>query len=954
MPQIKKMLSDAGLLSTKTSAESAENVITSSDLSDNNIGLTPPSIGGLGSLIIDPSSEMMETLDPATAIFSQDNIVDSSMIDITQLDNVVLPETPSFAPSSPVDSVTEKLIPDLIGNNSLETVLKNIAKNTKNPFFKDLINIVSKTGVKNVNVMIDTNMTFAAGDYLNNRIRINPEIAKRDNPKLSELENLETVIMHEVLHAYTAGVLNVLKTKPKELTERQLAFGYALKDMFEKVQKDVLRSEEHGAKLSRVIGEMASESQEKNISPSEKSMYYGLTNLDEFVSMLMTDKVFQQFMNTLPYKERINISILERFKQLLRDLFNSLAKSLGIKISDNSTLYNGIDKIVGLISETGGQDFSNDEDYSGDPDEPSFDPSTINQKDLKEYDLATPNGVFEANEDQKEAIDKIAGFFNKPLGKTLEDNSFLLYGAGGTGKTASAATAIRKALAVSTSKRKPVISYTAISHTAKGELVRAGNKDAKTLASLLGSRPKVLPSGEETFELIPVEEYMEKSEQTGKDMYPEIFRSDWIIIDESSMIGSREIQALNKRIAERASVLGQPEPKILFMGDYAQIPPIGETPDQDGWAINLRRNPEKSVGLYIVERTKNQDITNLGSRFRRAIDHYNKGLQEGISSAANPLKIVSILDKDTTISSENVMYTADKDGFVDKFINVFRNDPYNSRNAVIIMYNNENHPETAKINSRIRQTLFGVQQAATNVFLPGDAVFLNGSILDAEILYKDGKVENIELAKNSRVIIKNISEEVKNMNLGTAKYPAYVDVPVYNITAYYGDGLVSFTALTKSFTRQINDSTKYSTRNINGRDQKGYVLDDGSFFLYKHKMALSEKNIFGIFHGYAMSSHKVQGQTYNHSFVNEENIRNHVRAGQDGNLILTPKNYSQTMYTAVSRAREKTYVLTKNVTDEKGTFVEADFKNPMRSIGTNIALVTEVPNELALENQCKL
>ena len=119
-------------------------------------------------------------------------------------------------------------------------------------------------------------------------------------------------------------------------------------------------------------------------------------------------------------------------------------------------------------------------------------------------------------------------------------------------------------------------------------------------------------------------------------------------------------------------------------------------------------------------------------------------------------------------------------------------------------------------------------------------------------------------------------------------------------------------------------------------------------------MALSEKNIFGIFHGYAMSSHKVQGQTYNHSFVNEENIRNHVRAGQDGNLILTPKNYSQTMYTAVSRAREKTYVLTKNVTDEKGTFVEADFKNPMRSIGTNIALVTEVPNELALENQCKL
>lgn len=922
--------------------------IIKQDLEDNDI-----STGGLGSMIIsNPGDDIMNTIDPAVSIFSQDNILDPTEIDIDDLDNTVLPEASSFAPESLVDTITQDIIPNLTGNNRLETVLDNISKTTSNQFFKDAIKIIAATGFRNVSVIIDENMTFAAGDYLNNVIRINPQLAKKDNPKLTEKENLETTIMHEVLHAYTAGVLNTLKTSPKTLTQKQVGFGYALKDMFETVQKKVLRSSEHGAKLAKVIGEVSSSKEEKFITPMEKSMYYGLTSLDEFVSMIMTDKTFQQFMNTIMYNETKNVSILEKFKQLLKDLFKSLASSLGIDVSDNSVLYNGIDKIVGLISETGTQDFSSNDDYSGDPDETAFDLRTVDQKNLKEYDLATPNGIFEANDDQKNAINRVSEFFNKPLGATLEDNSFLLYGSGGTGKTASTATAIRKSL--SRQGQNKLVSYAAISHTAKGELIRAGNKDAKTLASLLGSEMKISPTGEETFELIPVEKYLEMAEQGGKDVFPEIFYSDWIVIDEASMIGTREIEALKKRIKERKAVLGQPEPKVLFMGDYAQIPPIGEAPDQDGWAINLRKNSEKSVGLFKVERTKNEDITNLGMRFRRAIDYYNKGLLEGVSSAASPLKLVSILDKDTTISSENVMYTSNKDGFVDKFIDTFRKDPYNSRNAIMVMYNNENHPETLKINSKVRQALFGTKQAIENAFLPGDAIFLGDTILKTYATYKNGKEEEIDLPKNSRLIIKNIKEETKSYNLGTSKYPSYQDIPVYNITGYYGDALVSVVSLNKNFARQINDSSRYGVRNINGRDQKGYILDDGSFFLYKHKLALKEKGVINIFHGYAMSSHKIQGQTYNHSFVNEENVRGHVKPGQDGSLILTPKNYAQIMYTGVSRAREKAYVLTKNVTDEKGTFVESAFQNPMKSIGTFVQLETELPNELTLENQCKL
>jgi hypothetical protein len=79
------------------------------------------------------------------------------------------------------------------------------------------------------------------------------------------------------------------------------------------------------------------------LSEADKSMYYGLTSVPEFVSMLMTDQTFREFMNNTSYEG--NKSILDRFLDILANIL----KSLGMQVRDNSVLKEGVTNIVGLI-----------------------------------------------------------------------------------------------------------------------------------------------------------------------------------------------------------------------------------------------------------------------------------------------------------------------------------------------------------------------------------------------------------------------------------------------------------------------------------------------------------------------------------------------------------------------------------------------------------------------------
>jgi predicted NAD-dependent protein-ADP-ribosyltransferase YbiA (DUF1768 family) len=888
---------------------------------------------------LDITEEIVIT-DPTDSL-NLDDLLGMDMGDTTEVNMEELENQPvDFGANVQTDPVVEELIPNMDGDNSIKTVLNNVFKTTTNPFFKDLIKILGQSGnIKDANVIIDNTMAHP-GTYAPGVIRINTDLAKKDNPKQTAKANLETVIMHEVMHAATADILKRFRENKSSLNKRQIIFATGLTNMFKDLQEKMIDSDVHGPKLTEVIDKLFGNNQDVDLSPKEKSMYYGLTNLDEFVSMIMTDRTFQQFMNETMYNENTNTSILDRFKEMLRDLLASLAKMVGVSIDKKSALYNGVDTITKLISEPDIQDHSDNESINGDPNEGplNMDDITTTQDNTTQdfYMLKTPNGSFKANEDQIAAIDAVSEFLNKPATEKLDDNVFLLHGPGGTGKTASVASAINKAR--NNSAEQIRVAYTAISHTAKGELVRAGNKEAATLASFLGSKLKITPSGEETFELIPLSEYTdgEKSKP-----YPGIFTSDWLVIDEASMIGDREMNAIRQRLEERKGQFGDSKLKILFMGDYSQIPPIGLRPDEDGYAINLMKDDSKSIGLSKIERTKNQDITDLGFRFRRAVDYYNQQLDKGIPSVMTGLKVDKMLDKSVTTSSENVSFTSNFKNFFKDYVNVLKQDPFNSQNAVMISYNNEKHPNTIGLNDILRNSLFG-EKSKEGLFIAGEPIFL-GTTISAPSA-ETGKA--IELPKNSRLVIKSFKSLVKTFNIGSKIRPEYIKLPVYSIVAHYGNDVVNFDAFDKSYTQQLIPSRYDSIR-------KGYILNDGSFLSYNKYIRLKDAGLTDIFHGYLMSAHKVQGQTYNHSFVHDKNIAMHVRPSMTGEMILTPKSYAQILYTAISRARNKVYVLTDNVADEAGAFVQPTFENPMKSVATEVT-AAEFPNELQLENQCKL
>ena len=885
-------------------------------------------------------NEELVMSDPTDSINLDDllgmDMDDSTMINMEELENQPI----EFGANPQIDPVVEGIIPNIDGDNNIKTVLNNIFKTTTNPFFKDLIKILGQAGnIKDANVIIDNTMAHP-GTYAPGIIRINTDLAKKDNPKQNAKDNLETVVMHEVMHAATADILKRFRENKSSLNKRQIIFATGLTNMFKDLQEKMIESDVHGPKLTEVIDKVFGSNQDVDLSPKEKSMYYGLTNLDEFVSMIMTDRNFQQFMNETMYNEESNTSIFDRFKEMLRDLITSLAKMVGVNIDNKSALYNGVNTITKLITEPDIQDHSDEESINGDPNEGPLNMDDINNPQDNNpqdyYMLKTVNGTFSANEDQVAAIDAISEFLNEPTTEKLDDNVFFLFGPGGTGKTASVASAINKAL--SGSAEQVTVAYTAISHTAKGELVKAGNKEAATLASFLGSTPKIGPSGEESFELTPLSKYTEGDKPMP---FPGIFTADWLVIDEASMIGDREMDSIRQRLRERKSEFGDSKLKILFMGDYAQIPPIGLRPDEDGYAINLMRDNSKSIGLSKVERTKNQDITDLGFRFRRAVDYYNQQLEKGVASAASGLRIDKMLDKTVTTSSENVSFTSVYKNFFTNYVNTLKQDPFNSQNAVMISYNNEKHPSTISTTDIIRTNLFG-DKANEGLFISGEPIFLNSTIKAPSL--ETGK--RIELAKNSRVVIKSIYRNIKTFNLGSNIKPDLIEVPVYSIAAHYGNDIINFDAFDKSFSEQLIPS-RYDNK------RRGYVLKDGSFLPYYKYMRLKDLGVTDVFHGYIMSAHKVQGQTYNHSFVHDMNIASHVRPSMNsGEMILTPKSYAQILYTAISRARNKVYVLTNNVADEAGAFAQPTFENPMKSIATEVT-AAEFPNDLELENQCK-
>jgi hypothetical protein len=155
--------------------------------------------------------------------------------------------------------------------------------------------------------------------------------------------------MHELMHHLTADLLNA---KPETLSAEQRKWVESLNNLFNYVKQRMLNDPNHKDALQRAIDQAKNEGY---LSAADKSLYYGLTNVHDFVSMLMTDKGFQDFMNNVTYDGQK--SFLEKFMEMIGDLL----RTLGINVKDNSVLKEGVTNIIGLIQSRNKSDISSEQ-----------------------------------------------------------------------------------------------------------------------------------------------------------------------------------------------------------------------------------------------------------------------------------------------------------------------------------------------------------------------------------------------------------------------------------------------------------------------------------------------------------------------------------------------------------------------------------------------------------------
>lgn len=215
---------------------------------------------------------------------------------------------------------------------STDSLLKSISNNTKNPNYKRLADTFLKIKeLKEVN-LIENNNLSVNGNYIlsTNSININIDrIIKRSNIKGYNAEfMLEQTILHEIVHALTKKATTSLERNEFIRNIENLAYKL--------YNEEIKDSKSDFKKYLEIQQEI--KSNRENVSEEDYEFvadrqfkFYGLTNLDEFLTMSMTNPDFR---NKL--KETT----------LWQELKHLIAKFLGIAKTDLDFLESNFDRFL--------------------------------------------------------------------------------------------------------------------------------------------------------------------------------------------------------------------------------------------------------------------------------------------------------------------------------------------------------------------------------------------------------------------------------------------------------------------------------------------------------------------------------------------------------------------------------------------------------------------------------
>lgn len=459
--------------------------------------------------------------------------------------------------------------------------------------------------------------------------------------------------------------------------------------------------------------------------------------------------------------------------------------------------------------------------------------------------------------DQKAAIDDLISF----IAASWSDDDYIrgLCGAGGVGKTF-----ITNYIIYNCKYSSSVIKCTAPTHKACRVLSSAiNNKKVETIQSVFGLRPD-----------LRLEDFNPENPQFNPMGTPKIEGIKLLIVDEASMLPIKLVNYINKTCKENNI-------KLIYSGDASQLPPVGE---KRSYAFITCK--KINYLNQIVRQNETNPIKNLLTLLRNDIENKTYKFLEYISKNIGK-----------TIWNENSegFTICNKKTFKD-LIDISFNDEEYSNNIDMYRIVGYTNACVSGWNNYIRHTI--IKDSEKSILTKNDLIMSYETIVDE---YLSTIINNSE-----EYIIKDITDFVDSkynfkgflvrfqmIHGGTITKPLFIidHRDMYTIQRYH-----------KVMTELIN-TAKRASGATRGQKWKDYYAFKKKYLLATNVIDRSGKIIYSrdIDYGFAITSHRAQGSTYDNVFVDV----NDMVYDSNGTPYTNQDELLRRLYVACSRASKK-------------------------------------------------
>lgn len=333
---------------------------------------------------------------------------------------------------------------------------------------------------------------------------------------------------------------------------------------------------------------------------------------------------------------------------------------------------------------------------------------------------------------------------------------------------------------------------------------------------------------------------------------PKIKYMDIIVVDECSMINEMGLDLIMSEKKKTA--------KVIFLGDVGQLPPIRETGDDNHGNVSPTFDTVNRHKLYNrVRQTEDSNILPYS-------DFYWENSVSSDNPVEDPIPLESRVDGGDIVFSTDLEKTIKTNE--ESFMKL--RDSRMSDLIKVIVYKNKTRE---MINWYIRDLIY----KTPNEYEVGDILIFNDN-------YNEG----------DEILIEN-STEVTLLSIKETKFNDKWNGFYLDITD--GESVWNIEVLSKKSYVDYN-------RHISELFKKAKSLPKGRTRNMSLKRAWDAKRRFAnIDFGYAITSHKSQGSTYKYVIVVEDDI---LSVGP-----ITSIEKSQSLYTAITRASDKVFIVSE-------------------------------------------